>query len=264
PVVVLTGVLMAAETIRLVVRPTPPPDGYPLPATLPNPLAVEALAPYNATLQNVTLGLIMGLAVLAMLSLVLRLRRADPVMRRQIAWPLGAFAVYIVCMLGGSAWVLAATVWTGLIPVAITFSVLRHRLYGIDTVISRAFVAAGLIAAVSVVYFGAGAIAGFALSGYDRVGGLLAALCAGAFFHPLRGLLRRWADRLMYGTHGDPAALAARLTREVGQAEPANALAAVTSVIKEGLSLTGVAVEARAPGSRRVGIGLLGPDPRVV
>ncbi|MFF4417277.1 sensor histidine kinase [Streptosporangium sp. NPDC001559] len=264
PVVVLTGVVMAVEALRLVVRPTPPLDGYPLPARLPNPLAIEALRPYNAALQNVMLGMIMGMAVLAMLSLVLRLRRADPVLRRQIAWPLGAFAVYIVCMLAGKDWILAATVWTGLIPIAITFSVLRHRLYGIDTVISRAFVAAGLIAAVSVVYFGAGAVAGFALSGYDRVGGLAAALLAGVFFHPLRVMLRRWADRLMYGTHGDPAALAARLTREVGQAEPANALAAVASAVKDGLSVTGVAVEARAPGSRRVEIGLLGPTPRVV
>lgn len=264
PVVALSVVAMAVEMFRVVVRPSPPLNDYPLPKLLPNPLAIEALTPYGVVLQRGMLTLIMGLAVLAMLSLALRLRRADPVMRRQIAWPLGAFAVYIACMLGGDDWVPVATVWTGLIPVAITFSVLRHRLYGIDTVISRAFVAAGLIAAVSVVYFGAGAVAGFALSGYDRVGGLVAALLAGVFFHPLRTMLRRWADRLMYGTHGDPAALAARLTREVRQAEPANALAAVASVVKDGLSVTGVAVEERSPGTRRVEIGLLGPTPRVV
>ncbi|WP_433255053.1 sensor histidine kinase [Streptosporangium sp. CA-135522] len=264
PMVVLAFALMTIEAIRLVVRPDPPAAGYPFPRVIPNPLAVRALAPYGPLLQQLTLTLIMGFAVVALLSLALRFRRADPVVRRQIAWPMSAFAVYIVCMLGGEDWVVAATVWTGLIPVAIAFSVLRYRLYGIDTVISRAFVAAGMIAAVSAVYFGVGAIAGLLLSGYDRIGGLAAALFAGVVFHPLRHLLRRWVDRLMYGTHGDPRALAARLAQEVGEAEPANALAAVAAVVRDGLSVTGVAVEVNDPGTRRVEVGLLGPRPRTV
>ncbi|MEV7009361.1 sensor histidine kinase [Streptosporangium sp. NPDC051022] len=264
PVVVAAYALIAVEIVRAIVRPTPTPQNYPLPQIIPNPLAIEALAPYHASLQQAIVSMTMVFAVLAMLSLVLRLRRADPMTRRQIAWPLTAFAIYIACMLAGEDWMFAAAVWTGMIPVAIAFSVLRYRLYGIDTVISRAFVAAGLIAAVSVVYFGAGAIAGFALSGYDRVGGLVAALFAGVFFHPLRHMLRRWVDRLMYGTHGDPKALAARLSREVGQTEPANALAAIAAVVRDGLSVTGVAVEVRDPGTRRVEVGLLGPAPRVV
>ncbi|WP_271218659.1 sensor histidine kinase [Streptosporangium carneum] len=264
PVVVAAFVLMAVEVVRTVVRPTPTQQNYPLARIIPNPLAVEALAPYNRQLQQVIVSLTMVFAVVALLSLVLRLRRADPVTRRQIAWPLSAFAIYIACMLAGADWVPAATVATGLIPVAIAFSVLRYRLYGIDTVISRAFVAAGMIVAVSVVYFGASAVAGLALSGYDRVGGLAAALFAGVFFHPLRHMLRRWVDRLMYGTHGDPEALAARLAREVGQTEPANALASVAAAIRDGLGVTGVAVEVRDSGARRVEIGLLGPSPRVV
>ncbi|GHH63039.1 hypothetical protein GCM10017673_03240 [Streptosporangium violaceochromogenes] len=264
PVVVAAGVLTAVETVLTIVRPTPPLADYPMPRIVPNPLAIEALGPFYRSLQNLVVWAIMGLAVLAMLSLATRLRRADPVLRRQIAWPLTAFAVYIVCMLAGEEWILAATVWTGLIPLAIAFSVLRYRLYGIDTVVSRAFVAAGLIAAVSVVYFGGGALAGLTLSGYDRIGGLAAALFAGVVFHPLRHLLRRLVDRLMYGTRGDPAALAVRLAQEVGEAEPANALAAVASAVRDGLSLTGVAVEVRGPGARRVEIGTPGPSPRVV
>lgn len=264
PTVVLTGVVMTAEAVRTVVRPTPPAENYPLPRIIPNPLAIDALAPYHRPIQQSLVALIMALAVLSLLSLALRFRRAGPVLRRQIAWPLSAFAVYIVCMLAGEDWIPAATVWTGLIPVAIAFSVLRYRLYGIDTVIGRAFVAAGLIAAVSVVYFGAGALTGLVLSGYDRIGGLAAALFAGVVFHPLRHMLRRLVDRLMYGTHGDPAALAARLAHEVGEAEPVNALAAVASVVKDGLSVTGVAVEVRGQGTRRVETGLLGPSPRTV
>ncbi|WP_037935932.1 sensor histidine kinase [Streptosporangium roseum] len=264
PLVVMAVAVMVVETVRLVVRPAPPAKGYLLPQIIPNPLAIDALAPYNLTIQNSLAGLINLLAVLSLLSLVLRARRADPVLRRQIAWPLTAFAVYVVFLLAGSAWHVAATVATGLIPVAIAFSVLRYRLYGIDTVVSRAFVAAGLISAVSAVYFGVGALAGLTLSDYDRIGGLTAALFAGVVFHPLRLVLRRWVDRLMYGTHGDPRALAARLAHEVGGADPANALAAVTAVIRDGLSVTGVAVEVDDPGIRRVEAGLLGPAPRTV
>nr|WP_260407685.1 sensor histidine kinase [Planomonospora venezuelensis] len=68
----------------------------------------------------------------------------------------------------------------------------------------------------------------------------------------------------MYGTHGDPAVLAARLAREVGEAEPAGALAAVAAVIRDGLGVTGVAVEVDGIEGRRVNLGLLGPAPRVV
>ncbi|GGL03874.1 sensor histidine kinase [Planomonospora parontospora] len=264
PVAALGVAVLVAQATVQILRPTPRPEAYPYPQVIPNPLAVEALAPYYRPALSVLSTLVSALVVTAVLSLVLRLRRADPVVRRQIAWPLSAFAVYSVCLIAGPDWWLAATIWTGLIPVAIAFSVLRYRLYGIDTVISRAFVAAGLVAAVSVVYFGAGALAGMALSDYDRVGGLVAALFAGAFFHPLRHLLRRLVDRLMYGTHGDPAVLAARLAREVGEAEPAGALAAVAAVIRDGLCVTGVTIEVRGPGSRQVTLGLPGPAPRAV
>ncbi|MFC4059696.1 sensor histidine kinase [Planomonospora corallina] len=264
PVAVLAVVVMTAQAAVRVLRPAPRPDGYPYPQVIPNPLAVEALRPVHHPLQDALAGAVSVLVAATVLSLVLRLRRADPAGRRQIAWPLTAFAVYTCFLIAGPDWWLAASVSVGLIPVAIAFAVLRYRLYGIDTVISRAFVAAGLVAAVSVVYFGVGALAGLALSDYDRIGGLAAALFAGAFFHPLRRLLRRLVDRLMYGTHGDPAVLAARLAREVGQAEPAGALAAVASVIRDGLGVTGVTVEVRGPGPRTATVGLPGPSPRAV
>ncbi|GAA3146289.1 hypothetical protein GCM10010466_41640 [Planomonospora alba] len=264
PVAALAVVVLTAQAIHLLLRPVPRADAYPWPEVIPNPLAVEALRPVHRVVQESVAIAVSVFVVLAVLSLVVRLRRADPAGRRQIAWPLSAFALYAVFLIAGPDWWLAAVVSTALVPVAIAFSALRYRLYGIDTVISRAFVAAGLVAAVSVVYFGAGALAGLVLSGYDRIGGLAAALFAGAFFHPLRRLLRRLVDRLLYGTHGDPAVLAARLAHQVGQAEPAGALAAVAAVIRDGLGVTGVTVEVRGPDPRQVTVGLPGPSPRVV
>ncbi|MGW0588228.1 sensor histidine kinase [Streptosporangium sp. NPDC002607] len=263
PVMVVAVVVLVADTLLNLTRPAPDPASYPWPRIIPNPLAVDVLAPYNLATRQVISPLFSALVVLALVSLVLRFRRADPVLRRQIAWPLFAFTIHVACLLAGPDWWAAAATWAGLVPVAIAFSVLRYRLYGIDTVVSRAFVAAGLIAAISVIY-AVGAVAGLALSGYDRIGGLIAALLAGVIFHPLRHRLRGLVDRLMYGTHGDPRAFAARLAREVRETEPTNALAAVAAVVKDGLSVTGVAVEVYDPGARQVQVGLLGPAPRGV
>ncbi|WP_436757112.1 sensor histidine kinase [Streptosporangium sp. V21-05] len=263
PLVAAGVAVFLTDLLLTLTRPDPDPATYPWPRVVPNPLAVDLLAPYNVAGREVTVILISALAVLALVSIVLRFRRAGPELRRQIAWPVFAFAVYVAFLLAGPAWWLGATIWTGLIPGALVFSVLRYQLYGIDTVVSRAFVAAGLIAAVSVIY-AVGAVAGLALWGYDRIGGLVAALLAGVVFQPLRHRLRSVVDRLMYGTRGDPQALAARLAREVRETEPANALAAVAAVVKDWLSVTGVAVEVHGPGARQVQVGPLGPAPRGV
>ncbi|MFB9724401.1 sensor histidine kinase, partial [Planobispora longispora] len=147
---VTTSVLGAA---LMVARPTSP-AGLPVPRPIPSPFAVEALAPYYVMAHKAAQNFLLFFVVVAMASQILRFRRADAAGRRQVAWPLSAFAGYVVLLITGPALWLLAVIWTGLIPVAIVFAALRYRLYGIDTVISRAFVAAGLIAAVSAVYFG--------------------------------------------------------------------------------------------------------------
>ncbi|WP_433413921.1 sensor histidine kinase [Microtetraspora malaysiensis] len=246
-----------------IVRPTPPAGTYRWPQVIPNPLAIEALAPHHTAVKGALTLLVNAFVVLTVLSLLVRLRHATPAARRQLAWPLVAFAVYALFVLLGEDYWLPGTIWTGLIPVAIAFAVLRYRLYGIDTVISRTVVATGLIVAVGAVYFGTGALAGMFVSGYDQVAGLAAALAAGAFFEPLRTRLRRLTDVMLYGKHGRPEELARRLAHEVGETEPGNALAAVTAVVQDGLGVTGVVVEVGTAGMR-VERGAAGPDPRVV
>ncbi|WP_246649777.1 sensor histidine kinase [Nonomuraea coxensis] len=275
-VAVLSVAANLAEGVRNAVRPAPLTNRYP--EVVPNPLAVEALAPYNADLQAGLTLVINGCVVLGVLSLVGRMRRAAPAGRRQIAWPLSAFVVYTAFVLLGPDYWALATVWTALIPVAIAFAVLRHRLYGIDTVISRTVVATGLVVTVGAVYFGVSALAGLLLSGYDQLAGLAATLAAGALFQPLRARLRRMTDVMLYGRHGRPEVLARRLAIEVGAREPSNALAAVTSVVRDGLGVTGVVVEVGGPpadrpagaagepgrAGMRVELGVAGAKPRVV
>ncbi|WP_067181453.1 sensor histidine kinase [Microtetraspora niveoalba] len=256
-------VAIVAYGVCNMVRPTPPASTYRWPEVIPSPLAIEALAPHHTALMGSLTLLVNACMVLSVLSQAVRLRGAAPAARRQIAWPLLAFVVYAMFVLLGNDYWLPATIWTGLIPVAIAFAVLRYRLYGIDTVISRTVVATGLIVAVGAVYFGTGALAGLLVSGYDQVAGLAAALAAGAFFQPLRTRLRRMTDVMLYGRHGRPEALARRLAREVGETDPVNALAAVTAVVLDGLGVTGVLVEVGSAGMR-VELGVAGPEPRAL
>ncbi|WP_432932122.1 sensor histidine kinase [Microbispora sp. CA-135349] len=263
-VVVLAVAASVAEAALGVLRPDPDPAAYAWPEVIHNPLEVRALVPVYATALTVLAHAIQVCVVAALASLVLRLRRADPVTRRQIAWPLTAFAGYVVWFLMGESMWLPATLWTALIPFTILFAVLRYRLYGIDTVISRTFVTAGLLGMVGAVYFGVGGVSSLVVSGYHQVAGLAAALFAGGFFQPLRRALQRVVDRALYGRVGDPALLAERLTQEVRRADPADALASVVTVVREGLAVDGVAVEIADGRPRYVESGQIGPSPREV
>ena len=92
------------------------------------------------------------------------------------------------------------------------------------------------------VYVAVGTASSLFLSDMDRIGGLVAALCAGAFFHPMRRVLQRGADRLLYGGKGDPVALAAGLGRRLQRTDPEGGLAAALEVLRDGLAVTGTGV----------------------
>ncbi|MFF5107951.1 histidine kinase [Streptosporangium sp. NPDC000509] len=198
-----------------------------------------------------------AIMILAFASLAVRFRRAGREERRQILWTLIALATVIV------PWVVGNPVWwltsftIPLVPVAITFSVLRHRLYGIDTLITRTLVGAGLVGVIGGVYVAVGTASSLFLSDVDRIGGLVAALCAGVFFHPMRRLLQRGADRLLYGGRGDPVALAAGLGRRLQRIAPEAGLSAALDVLRDGLAVTGAGVRFQGGWPEEVTVGTL-------
>ncbi|MFG1944765.1 ATP-binding protein [Nonomuraea sp. NPDC048826] len=180
---------------------------------------------------------------LAFASLAVRFTRGDAVERRQILWLLVTLpGLLIPWILGGDAWWLASF-GIPLIPAAIAVAVLRYRLFGIDTLISRAMVGTGLALVITGVYLAASAASSVFLAEVHSVAGLAAALFAGVFFHPMRQALQRGVDRLLYGGTGVPAALAARLRHRLQRLDPGHGLLATLEVLREGLSVTGVAVE---------------------
>ncbi|GLX92517.1 MULTISPECIES: sensor histidine kinase [Herbidospora] len=181
--------------------------------------------------------------LVAFSSLVIRFRRAEGDERRQILWPLLAIACLSVpWIIGGSVWWITA-ITIPLIPAAITLAVLRYRLFGIDTLITRALVGAGMVTVFACAYVLAGTASSLFLAEVDRYFGLVVALGAGVFFHPMKRVLHRLADRALYGTRGDPVSLAADLRRRLQQSDPVHGLLATLETIREGLAVTGAALD---------------------
>ncbi|MGW4792806.1 sensor histidine kinase [Nonomuraea sp. NPDC004297] len=267
PVLWLGCAAIGATAARYLLRVPARPGVTPFPEVIPNPLQVTALDPYMDVVSVAGWTGIYTAMALSALALATRMRGADPVTRRQIGWPLLAFTGYVLFLILGAIWPVfmwPAVAWAAAIPFAVAFAVTRYRLYGIDTVLSRAFVAAGVVAVVSLVYFAAGALSSLVVAGYDQVAGIAAALFAGAFFQPLRHALQRAVDRLLYGAVGDPGVLAGRLTQAVRRGDPAEALTSVVSVLRDGLAVEGVAVEVADGEPRHVENGRVGAAPREV
>ncbi|PRY48988.1 hypothetical protein LY71_10770 [Geodermatophilus tzadiensis] len=186
-------------------------------------------------------------------SLVVRLRRADGEVRRQLLWvalPAGGLASGLLLLWvwdvavgtaeGSTLVVLLLPVflaWAAL-PVCAGIAILRHRLFDIELVVSRAVVLAIATGFVSACYVTVVVLLGSLPDGRtDAVWPSLAATVVAALaFQPVRRRVLRAADRLTYGRRAAPyealADLSARLTQSPTpeQLLAATAVAAGTSV----------------------------------
>src|ERR1700722_20336265 len=227
PVLVLnflaTGLLLIGYL--LVPRPValPAPGGYTL--TYQNPFAVPAVgtALTGTHVDNFNSLTLLSLPFLAAgaLSLVLRYRAGGAELRRQINWVALATAVFALVQLIAIAGILAdhgkeppisgasfaASAVIGLLgfPAAITFGILKYRLYEIDVIINRAvvygLVSAGLTAVYAGIVLGIGALAG---QQGNPVLTIAAAVTVALLFQPARQRARRVANRLVYGERATP------------------------------------------------------------
>ena len=216
---VLTGLTLAAFVVSTRRVELPAPGGTSL--SYPNPLAVRALDP------AARLGTLNGLAVVLPLllapvvaSLVIRYRRGDQRLRQQMKWLALVVAGLLISQLVGPLtgaldqhptplqglpFVISPILALFGIPAAMAIAILRHRLFDIDVIISRALVFTLLSAGVTAVYvaivLGIGTLVG------HRNGPLLtiaAAVAIALVFQPLRTRATRLANRLVYGERATP------------------------------------------------------------
>ena len=207
-----------AVTPRLLQLPVP--GGISL--RYPNPLGVENLKP---VLRAVPVGTLYGLAVVfvpfmaaVLVSLAVRYRTGNQLMRQQIKWLALAAALFAACLLiallgiaagqvwlTGDAFTVSAVVSLFGIPAAMTVAILRNRLFDIDVIISRAVVYGLLSAAFTGVYVGI--VLGIGTFVGHQGGPVLtiaAAVTIALLFQPLRRRAQLFANRLVYGKRATP------------------------------------------------------------
>jgi signal transduction histidine kinase len=189
----------------------------------------------NLTGWDLVFGLLAGpisgvfmfaLIVSAVVSLVIRYRRADSDRRHQLKWFLAAIATAGLAVIpqfaGNNSFFAGLGLVVGLtvVPVAIAIAVLRYRLYDIDVIISRALVYGTLAALITAIYVGIvvgiGAVIGsggkpnLALS-------IFATAVVAVGFQPVRDRVQKLANRLVYGRHATPYEVLSEFSERVAE-----------------------------------------------
>jgi hypothetical protein len=208
------------------------PQAYADVAPGPSPLSVPAAVPVASAVGG---ALCVGGTVVIWVVSVVRLRRAHPPERQQLAWLL-LLVAYLTPSIPGFL-----ALGFG-IPVAVAVGILRYRLLGIETVLRRGLVYGLLTAAVVAVYLMVTAVAGTQL-GRGLLPGVVAAALVAVGLTPLRDRLQVAVDRLVYGDRRDPMRAVTRLGDRVAAAEEPDllpvVLATVTDAVRAPRSIVG-------------------------
>ena len=198
---------------------------------LRNPFGVD---PAAASVTAIGFGLagLLGCALLAAWSLLVRARRGTSVERQQIKW-LAYSGCLVALTLVPSATLsqspgIAARVAEGAlmvailtVPAAVAVAVLRYRLYDLDIVVRKTVVAALVAAAFTAIYALAVVAAG-AVTGRPGSSPLTfaAAALAAVLLQPVRARAGQLADRLVYGRRATPYEVLSEFSGQVAGAYP--------------------------------------------
>jgi hypothetical protein len=181
-------------------------------AGIDNPLEWHSRWPVWWVVIGVVFAGVLGSAVAACASVVVRFRRSHGDEREQLKWfafaasliPLGLIVHLIFeTFAPGALNVVEAgfSIATAMLPAAIGIAILKYRLYEIDRIISRTLVYGGLTVVLGAVYIGL-VLAGQALFSSFAGGSNLAiagsTLAVAALFLPVRSRVQRFVDRRFY------------------------------------------------------------------
>jgi hypothetical protein len=205
---------LSAVVLGLAIRPGPI-DSVP---SLDNPFGIQEAEGLARFLTEGPGGLLDGAVVLAsVLSLILRIRRSRGTQRQQMRW--FVFSVVMFVVVFGAAQILWAIVEEPesggpantfgfaaimlsliFIPVSMGISILRHRLYDIDTVVNKTLVYGGLTAILALAYVGIVVALQNVIPGADDSDLTIAGstLAVAALFRPLRARIQGFIDRRFY------------------------------------------------------------------
>jgi two-component system, NarL family, sensor kinase len=188
--------------------------------TLTNPLGVAWArdrvpdAAVSAAEMLIPLVLVACLGA-ATVSMFLRLRRSRGIERQQMKWFALVVAVLTVFAFAPRVYepvsLITGAVLIG-IPVTVGIAIIRHDLYDIDIILNRALVYGTLTACVAAGYVVIVGGLGFVL--HERFSALVSLLAAGVIavlFQPLREVVQRRVNQMLYGERDDPYRVLTRL-----------------------------------------------------
>jgi hypothetical protein len=203
----VAGVVCAGGTVAVALWPET--AGGITPAN--SPLGIEA----ETDIFNPVETIMLTLGLIAVSSLLIRLRRSKGVERLQVKWFAYALAVLITSAIlylvvsetmgvVWLEWVSFVLVMVGVVglPAAVGIAILRYRLYNIDTLINRTLVYGSLTAMLVAVYIGSIVVLqGLlrALTGQESQLAIVAStLAIAALFSPFRQRIQSFIDRRFY------------------------------------------------------------------
>jgi two-component system, NarL family, sensor kinase len=206
-------------------------------------------------------GLLLPVIALALASLIVRYRRAVGDERQQLRWMAAAAALFLVAIPLEIVLSTLTDAWAGwptlaasaAIVLAAGVAVLKYRLYDLDLVVNRTLVYGLLTGLVVAGYVGLVAGLGELLDSTGVGVSLIATGVVAVAIQPLRSVIQRRVDRLMYGDRDDPYRALARLGERLGQAvDPDSVLPTIVDAVAEGLRLPYVAIELEEAGGQRI------------
>jgi signal transduction histidine kinase len=214
------------------------------PATLPdnaaNPLSVAGQP--GRVLNSLQAGQALAVAggILAAVSLIVRFRRAEGVVRKQIEWLAYAAAVVAAGIIGSTLLQLKPqtevlnnyengliTLALACVPVAMGVAILTRRLYDIDVIVNKTVVYVSLAGFITAVYIALVVGVGQTIGQHGNAGfglSILATAVVAVAFQPVRERVQRLANRLVYGKRATPYEALSAFADQLGATVPAEDL----------------------------------------
>jgi hypothetical protein len=225
PVAWAAGAVFVLAALSSPLLPGSPADGL-----RPNPIAIPALEGVLRLAYATANAVLFGVILAALVSLVVRFRRATGVERQQLKWFAYGTALLLLlpvagavgARLGDTAGELLVAAIVSALPVAIGIAVLRYRLYDIDRLVNRTVVYGLLTVLLAGVYAGLVFALSQLLNPADQQSALAVAastLVVAALFQPARrriqGLVDRRFNRRRYDAARTVAAFSTRLRDQI-------------------------------------------------
>jgi signal transduction histidine kinase len=231
-----------------------------------NPFGRAAIEPFVTILEGLATVLLVAATAAALVSLVVRYRRGDGVIRLQLKWVIVGFALVVLALLtadvlealGAEARTLALVRTLPLVAVPVTcgIAIMRHRLFDIDLVISKLLVYGFLAVGIAVLYVAVVVGVGHLVGARDEPSVALAVVAtalAAVAFDPARRGLQQMTNRALFGSRATPYETLAAMSRKVGAwHEPVEMLERTARAIADATGGRGEVWVAGATGLTRV------------